>query len=56
MEVEEAGGLVEDGFLEFLLGWRVGGEIADAPGGGVILGKGIHKPFSDFGCVRKLCW
>lgn len=54
MEVEEAGSLMKDGFLKFLLGWRVGREIADAPGGGVILGKGIHKTFANFGCFVKL--
>lgn len=42
MEVEEAGGLVENGFLEFLLSWGVGWKVANAACGGVILGEGIH--------------
>jgi len=51
VQVQEVARLLVDGFLEPLLGRRVGGEIADASCGDVVLGEGVDEAFPDFGCL-----
>lgn len=55
VQVKKVASLVIDGFLEFLLCWGVGGEIANASGGNVVLSEGVHEALSSFGRIGELC-
>lgn len=54
MKVEEVAGLLVDGFLEVFLRDGICRHIADSSGSDVVLGKGIDKSLTDFGCICYL--